>query len=78
MSLGTEAVESLPKPHSPSAHSQCYATANYFHSALTKPWRGGEKGREGKKRGKVGDKIDSGEERRQDEQEESQRGKEGK
>lgn len=49
-SLGTEAVVSLPKPHSLSAHRQCYATANYFHSAPTKPWwlRGREKERQGK------------------------------
>ena len=36
LSQGTEAVEPLPKPHSLSAHSQCYATANYFHSAPNK------------------------------------------
>lgn len=54
LSSGTEAVETLPKPHSLSAHSQCYATANYFHSAPTKPWRRREKenGRGGKKKGK--------------------------
>lgn len=40
LSLGTQAVESLPKPHSLSAQSQCYATANYFHSAPTKPGEG--------------------------------------
>lgn len=29
---GTKAVKSLPKPHSVSAHKQCYAKANYSHS----------------------------------------------
>lgn len=46
LSLGTQAVKSLPMPHSLSAHSQCYATANYFHSAPTKPWQGRERGTE--------------------------------
>lgn len=45
LSLGTEAVESLPKLRSPSAHSRCYATANYFHSAPRKTRR--EKGKGG-------------------------------
>lgn len=33
-------LSSLPNTHSLSAHSQCYATANYFHSAR---WRGRER-----------------------------------
>ena len=90
LSPGTEAVESLPKPHSLSAHSQCYATANYFHSAPTKLWRGREKEKErerekGEKEGEEADKTNrrrggqtarQGDEEEEEEEEEAEGGRE--
>lgn len=47
-------------PHSLSAHSQCYATANYFHSAPTKPWQEGKKGTEREDKVKKTEKMADG------------------
>lgn len=84
LSPGTEAVESLPKPHSLSAHSQCYATANYFHSPRQNCGEGERKrkrGRErrGEKEREEADKTNrrrGGETARQGDEQEEEGGKE--